>query len=40
MTCELDRRQTFDAKLREVLSRQEPPGVVLVTHRCGMEAAR
>jgi 4-amino-4-deoxy-L-arabinose transferase-like glycosyltransferase len=40
MTCELYRRQTFDAKLRELLSRKEPPGVVLVTNRCGMEAAR
>jgi 4-amino-4-deoxy-L-arabinose transferase-like glycosyltransferase len=34
ITCELDRRPTFDAKLRGMLFRQPPPAVVLVTNRC------
>ena len=36
VTCELDRRPTFDAKLREVLSLRPPPAVLLVTNRCGV----
>jgi 4-amino-4-deoxy-L-arabinose transferase-like glycosyltransferase len=39
VTCELDRRPTFDAKLREVLSLEQPPAVVLVTNRCAPGAA-
>jgi 4-amino-4-deoxy-L-arabinose transferase-like glycosyltransferase len=33
-TCVLERRQTFDAKLREMLARQPPPAVLLVSNRC------
>jgi 4-amino-4-deoxy-L-arabinose transferase-like glycosyltransferase len=33
-TCEVARRATFDAKLREMVSGAPPPAVVLITTRC------
>jgi hypothetical protein len=34
LACVVDRRPTFDAKLREVLARRAPPAMVLVSTRC------
>ena len=36
-TCVIDRRPTFDVKLRNVLAREPLPELVLVTNRCGPE---
>jgi hypothetical protein len=33
-TCVIDRRPTADVKLREILSGQPPPAVVLLSTRC------
>jgi 4-amino-4-deoxy-L-arabinose transferase-like glycosyltransferase len=33
-TCVIDRRPTFDAKLREVLSQRAPPALLVVSTRC------
>jgi 4-amino-4-deoxy-L-arabinose transferase-like glycosyltransferase len=33
--CRVASRPTFDAKLRNVLSRQKPPEILLLTNRCG-----
>lgn len=37
--CVLERRPTFDAKLREMLARETPPAIVLVTTRCPSTSA-
>jgi hypothetical protein len=34
-TCVLDRRPTFEVKLKEVLAREPLPELVLITNRCG-----
>jgi 4-amino-4-deoxy-L-arabinose transferase-like glycosyltransferase len=33
-TCEIERRPTFDVKLRNMLERDAPPELVLITNRC------
>ena len=33
-TCVIDRRSTFEVKLRQVLARQKLPELVLITNRC------
>jgi len=33
-TCEIERRPTFDVKLKNMLARQPPPELVLITNRC------
>jgi len=33
-TCVIDRRHTFDVKLRTVLARQPLPELLLITNRC------
>jgi 4-amino-4-deoxy-L-arabinose transferase-like glycosyltransferase len=33
-TCVVERRPTFDAKLREMISQRQPPAVLLVSTRC------
>ena len=39
-TCELARRPTSDIKLREVLTGQPPPAVLLITTRCNPSSPR
>jgi 4-amino-4-deoxy-L-arabinose transferase-like glycosyltransferase len=34
-TCEIERRLTFDVKLRNMLTREPLPELVLITNRCG-----
>ena len=34
-TCIIDRRPTFDVKLRNMLSREPPPELLLITNDCG-----
>ena len=38
-TCVIDRRPTFDVKLRNMLAREPPPELLLVTNMCGGGAA-
>ena len=38
-TCVIDRRSTFDVKLKRVLARQPLPELLLITNRCGMVGA-
>lgn len=38
-TCVIERRPTFDVKLRNVLAREPLPDLVLVTNRCGPQVA-
>ena len=33
-TCVIDRRPTFEVKLRQVLARQPLPELLLITNRC------
>jgi hypothetical protein len=35
LTCVIERRPTFDVKLRTVLTREPMPDLVLITNRCG-----
>jgi 4-amino-4-deoxy-L-arabinose transferase-like glycosyltransferase len=37
-TCEIERRPTFDVKLRNIVAQQPLPELVLITNRCGPEA--
>jgi 4-amino-4-deoxy-L-arabinose transferase-like glycosyltransferase len=39
-TCIVDRRRTFEVKLRQVLARQPLPELLLITNRCAMRDAR
>ena len=39
-TCIIDRRPTFEVKLRQVLARQPLPELLLITNRCAMSDAR
>ena len=34
-TCIIDRRPTFDVRLKNVLSRDPPPELLLITNDCG-----